>query len=75
MDDKGQADNGEITTKKEGFNVKILNSSMTFYDDSERRIWWIGWRQWFGWKEWTWSKWRDKVDIADETEGTTDEGE
>ena len=42
MDDKGQADNGEITTKKEGFNVKILNSSMTFYDDSERRIWWIG---------------------------------
>ena len=75
MDDKGQADNGEITTKKEGFNVKILNSSMTFYDDSERRIWWIGQRQWFGWKEWTWSKWRDKVDIADETEGTTDEGE
>ena len=39
---------------------------------NEQRIWWIGWRQWFGWKEWVYSKWRDKVDIAGQTE---DEGE
>ena len=38
------------------------------YGEKEQRIWWIGWRQWFGWKEWTFSKWRDKVDIAGETE-------
>ena len=43
MDDKGQADlksvtNYEITTK-EGSIVKILNSNMRLYDDSERRIW------------------------------------
>ena len=42
------------------------------YDKREQRIWWIGWQQWFGFKEWTCSIWRDKVDIAGETE---DEGE
>ena len=42
------------------------------YDEKEQRIWWIGWRQWYGWKEWIYSKWKDKVDIAGETE---DEGE
>ena len=38
------------------------------YDEREQRIWWIEWQQWFGRKEWTYSKWRDKVDIAGETE-------
>ena len=38
---------------------------------SERRLWWIGCRQWFGWKEWMCSKWRDKVNITREVEGTT----
>ena len=42
------------------------------YGEREQRIWWIGWRQWFGWKEWVYSKWRDKIDIAGQTE---DEGE
>ena len=79
-DNKGQADlkvgtKDNILTKKEGSNVRI-NCNAILYDESERRIWWIGWRQWFGWKEWTCSKWRDKVDIAGETEpGTIDEGE
>ena len=46
-DDKGQANlkcvtQGEISTK-EGSNVKIVNSNMRLYDDSERRIWWIRW--------------------------------
>ena len=75
-DDKGQADlkgvtKDEISTKKKGFNVKIVNSNMRMYDDSKRRIWWIGWQQWFGWKEWIYSKWRDKVDIAGQTEDIT----
>ena len=79
MDNKGQEDlksvsEDEILTK-EGSNVKILNSNMRSYDDGERRIWWIGWRQWFGWTVWTCSKWRDKVDIASEMEGTMDDGE
>ena len=79
-DIKGQADlkcitENEILTTREGYNVKILHSNMRLYDDSERRIWWIRWRQWFGWKEWTCSKWRDKVDIGGEIEGTMDEGE
>ena len=52
----------DISTKKKGFNVKIVNSNMRLYDDNNRRIWWIGRRQWFGWKEWTCSKWRDKVE-------------
>ena len=34
----------------------------------EQRIWWIVCRQWFGWNEWMYSKWRDKVHIAGETE-------
>ena len=42
---------------------------------NERRLWWIGWRQWFGWKDWMCSKWRDKADIARETEGTTSKDE
>ena len=58
----------EILTKKEGSNVKIVNSNIRLYNDSEPRIWWIEWRQWFGWEEWACSKWRDKVDIARETE-------
>ena len=33
----------EISTKKEGFNVKIVNSNARLYAESERRIWWIGW--------------------------------
>ena len=71
MDDKGQTNlkgvtKDEISIKKKGFNVKIVNSHMRMYDDSKRRIWWIGWRQWFR------SKWRDKVDIAGQTK---DEGE
>ena len=72
MGDKRQADfkgvsHDEISTKKEGSSVRIVNSNARLYDESERRIWWIRWRQWFGWKEWTCSKWRDKVDIAGET--------
>ena len=64
-DDKGQADlkgvtKDEISTKKKRFNVKIVNSNMRMYDDSKRRIWWIGWQQWLGWKEWTYSKWRER---------------
>ena len=31
----------------------------------------VGWWQWFRWKEWTCSKWRDKVDIAGQTEDIT----
>ena len=78
-DNKGQANlkgvtNDEILTKKEGSNVKILNSNIRLFNDIQRIIWWIGWRQWFGWEEWSLSKWRDKVDIAGEMEGTTDEG-
>ena len=80
MDDKGQADlkgvtNYEISTKKENSNVEIVNSNARFYDESERRIWWIGWRKWFRWTEWACSKLRDKIDIAGETNGTMGDGE
>ena len=71
-DDKGQADlkgvtKDEISTK-EGSNMKIMSSKVRLYEESERRIWLIGWQQWFGWKEWMCSKWRDKVNIAGEME-------
>ena len=77
---KGEADlkgvsNNEISTKKEGSNVRIVNSNARLYDESERRIWWIGWSQGFMWKEWTCPKWKDKVDRAGKTEGFTDEEE
>ena len=76
-DDKDQADlksvtQDDISTKKKGSNVRMINSKKRFYDENERRIWGIGRRQWFGWKEWMCSKWRDKVDIVGEME---DEGE
>ena len=47
MDDNDQVDlkgvtKDEISTKQ-GSNIKIMNSNVRLYDDSERRIWWIGW--------------------------------
>ena len=70
-DDKGQENLKGVTKEeistKEGSNMKIINSNVRLYNESEQRIWWIGWQQWFGWKEWTCSKWRDKVDLAGET--------
>ena len=85
MDLKGVTED-EISTKTKSSNMKIINANTRFYDKggrsggndntkNERRIWWIGWREWFGWKEWMSSKWRDKVDIARETEGTTSKEE
>ena len=78
-DNKGQADlkvgtKDNILTKKEGSNVRI-NCNAILYDESERRIWWIGWRKWFRWTEWACSKLRDKIDIAGETNGTMGDGE
>ena len=79
MDDKGQTDlkgvtHDEISTK-EGYNVRIVNSNARVNDESERRIWWIRCRQWFGWKVWACSKWRDKVDIAGETDNEEENNE
>ena len=82
MDDKGLACKADLKgvtqdefSTKECSDVRIVNSNVRLYDESERRIWWIRWRQWFGSKEWTCSKWKDKVNRAGETDGTTDEGE
>ena len=43
MEDKGQADlkgvtHDEISTKKEGSNVRTINSNTRLYDESELRI-------------------------------------
>ena len=57
-----------MKTRKRPGNDTTTDDKDQEYDEREQTIWWIRWRQWFGWKGWIYSKWRDKVDIAGETE-------